>query len=499
MDFWIFVICLCLSWTIIQALHSIPRRSTAIPSKLPPGPKSFPIIGNVFELGDKPHKMLAKLANTHGPLMSLKLGQITTVVISSAAMAREALQTHDQVFSNRTIPNCIHAHKHQEFGLPWMPVSTRWRNLRKICNSELFSSKILDANQNLRRKKVQELLTDIHKSSLAGDAVDIGRAAFKISLNLLSNTIFSMDLAIPNSDTARVYKQIVSSIMEEAGKPNLGDYFPILRKFDIQGIRQRMTIHFGKMIDVYDNIISQRLKLRKVPGFISNKDVLDTLLNISEDNRAEIDKNQIKHFLLDLFSAGTDTTSSTLQWAMAELLHNPEILSKAGEELRQTIGRGNTVEESDIPKLPYLQAIIKETFRLHPAVPLLLPRKAEADVEVKGFTVPKGAQVLVNAWAIGRDPSIWDNPNSFMPERFLGSEIDVRGHNFELIPFGGGRRICPGLSLAIRMVHLMLGSLIHSFDWKLEDGITPEDMNLEDKFGLTLDMAQPLQAIPITF
>ena len=204
-------------------------------------------------------------------------------------------------------------------------------------------------------------------------------------------------------------------------------------------------------------------------------------------------------FQKDLFSAGTDTTSSTLQWAMAELLHNPEILSKAGEELRQTIGRGNTVEESDIPKLPYLQAIIKETFRLHPAVPLLLPRKAEADVEVKGFTVPKGAQVLVNAWAIGRDPSIWDNPNSFMPERFLGSEIDVRGHNFELIPFGGGQRICPGLSLAIRMVHLMLGSLIHSFDWKLEDGITPEDMNLEDKFGLTLDMAQPLQAIPITF
>ena len=145
---------------------------------------------------------------------------------------------------------------------------------------------------------MQELLTDIHKSSLAGDAVDIGRAAFKTSLNLLSNTICSMDLANPNSDTAGVYKQIVSSIMEEAGKPNLGDYFPILRKFDIQGIRQRMTIHFGKMIDVYDNIISQRLKLRKVPGFISNKDVLDTLLNISEDNRAEIDKNQIKHFLL---------------------------------------------------------------------------------------------------------------------------------------------------------------------------------------------------------
>jgi cytochrome P450 len=182
---------------------------------------------------------------------------------------------------------------------------------------------------------------------------------------------------------------------------------------------------------------------------------------------------------------------------MAELLHSPETLSKAQEELRQTIGRGNHVDESDIPRLPYLQAVVKETFRLHPAVPLLLPRKAGAEVEVRGFTVPKGAQVLVNAWAIGRDPSIWENPNSFMPERFLGSEIEVRDRTFQVIPFGGGRRICPGFPLAIRMVHLMLGSLIHSFDWKLEDGVTPKDMNMDEKFGITLEMAHPLRAVPI--
>ncbi len=182
---------------------------------------------------------------------------------------------------------------------------------------------------------------------------------------------------------------------------------------------------------------------------------------------------------------------------MAELLHSPETLSKAQEELRQTIGRGNHVDESDIPRLPYLQAVVKETFRLHPAVPLLLPRKAGADVEVRGLSVPKGARVLVNAWAIGRDPSIWENPNSFMPERFLGSEIEVRDRTFQVIPFGGGRRICPGFPLAIRMVHLMLGSLIHSFDWKLEDGVTPKDMNMDEKFGITLEMAHPLRAVPI--
>lgn len=195
--------------------------------------------------------------------------------------------------------------------------------------------------------------------------------------------------------------------------------------------------------------------------------------------------------------AGSDTTSSTFQWAMAELMHNPEVLSKAQLELNEVIGKGNPVEESDIARLPYLQAIIKETFRMHPAGPLLVPRKAESDVEIEGLTVPKGAQVLVNAWAIGRDPSIWDDPNSFKPERFLGSEIDVRGRNFELLPFGSGRRICPGLPLAMRMLHLMLGSIIHFFDWKLEDGVTPQSMSMDDKCGLALEMAKPLRAIPI--
>ena len=201
--------------------------------------------------------------------------------------------------------------------------------------------------------------------------------------------------------------------------------------------------------------------------------------------------------LQDLFVAGTDTTSSTLEWAMAELLHNPEKLLKARVELLQTIGKDKQVKESDITRLPFVQAVVKETFRLHPVVPFLIPHRVEEDRDIDGLTVPKNAQVLVNAWAIGRDPNIWENPNSFVPERFLELDMDVKGQNFELIPFGAGRRICPGLPLATRMVHLMLASLIHSCDWKLEDGMTPENMNMEDRFGITLQKAQPLKAIPI--
>ncbi|ONI30095.1 hypothetical protein PRUPE_1G231300 [Prunus persica] len=489
--------CLMVAWVSVHALYySFARRS---PKKLPPGPKPLPFIGNLLELGNKPHRSLTKLSQRYGPIMTLHLGQITTVVVSSSTIAKQVLQTHDQLFCNRTVLDSVQACKHGENGMPWIPVSAKWRNLRKICNSQLFATKVLDASQANRRLKVQELIADVHESVVKGDGVEIGSAAFKTTLNLMSRTVFSVDLASQNSERAREFKELVRSIMEEISKPNLADYFPVLKKIDPVGIRRRLTRHILKMFDLFDRLIIQRMESRKAPDYIITSDMLDTLINSSEEKNEDMDMVETQHLFLDLFVAATDTTSAILEWAMAELLHNPEKLSKAQEELKHIIGKGKPVEESDITRLPYLQAIIKETLRLHTAAPLLIPRKAGADVEICGYIVPKGAQVLVNAWAIGRDPSIWDNPNSFMPERFLGLDMDVTGRNFELIPFGGGRRICPGLPLAMRMLNLMLGSLLNSFDnWKLEDGVAPETMNMEDKFGLTLQKAQPLIAVPMT-
>ncbi|CAN6548732.1 unnamed protein product [Malus baccata var. baccata] len=501
MDFFCMGLCLLsFFWITIQAFNSLAKRSKSNPNStrpvLPPGPKPFPIIGNLLELGNKPHLSLTKLSQIYGPVITLQLGQVTTVVVSSSTAAKEVLRTHDQFLCNRTVPSAVRACDMGEHSLPWIPASAKWRSLRKIFNSQLFAVKVLDANKAIRHKKVQELIADVNASKVKGNAIEIGRAAFSTTLNLLSRTMFSMDLADPKSETTKEFKETVWGLMEEAGKPNLGDYFPVLGKLDPQGIQRRMTNHFLKMEQLFDQIITQRLESRKAHDYITRDDMLDTLLSISEVNCEEMDKNKMEHLFLVIFAAGTDTTSSTLEWAMAELLRNPKKLLKAQEELDQVIGKGKLVEESGIAGLPYLQAIIKETFRLHPPVPLLLPRKAEEDVEICGYIVPKGAQVFVNAWAIGRDPSIWDNPKSFEPERFLGSEIDVLGRNLELIPFGGGRRICPGLPLAMRMLHLMLGSLINSFDWKLEDEVVPETMNMEEKFGLTLQMAQPLRAVP---
>lgn len=202
----------------------------------------------------------------------------------------------------------------------------------------------------------------------------------------------------------------------------------------------------------------------------------------------------------EMFIAGTDTTTSTLEWAMAELLHNPNTLNKVQSELRRTLGPNKKLDESDIENLPYLKAVIKETLRLHPPLPFLVPHMAMDSCKMLGYYIPKETQILVNVWAIGRDPKTWENPLEFKPERFLGPNmVDFKGHNFEFIPFGSGRRMCPAVPLASRVLPLALGSLLLSFDWVLADGLKPDDMDMTERMGITLRKAVPLEVIPIPF
>ncbi|XP_057445253.1 geraniol 8-hydroxylase-like [Lotus japonicus] len=462
---------------------------------LPPGPKGLPIVGNLFQLGHKPHQTLATLSKTHGPIMTLKLGQITTIVMSSSETAKSTLQIHDNFLSNRKIPDAMKGYNQDRYSLPFIPVSHRWRDLRRICNNLLFSNKNLNANEQLRCDKILELFNDIKKSMLKGEAVNVGRLAFKTTINLLSNTIYSVDL-IRSADKAGEFKEVIVSIMKEVGRPNLADCFPVLKVVDPHGIRRRTGSYFERLMKIFKGLVEERLKQRKESGYNTKNDMLDAMLDNAQHNGSEMYKDKIERLSVDLFVAGTDTVTSTVEWTMAELLRNPEVMSKAKSELEKTIGKGKLVEESHIERLPYLQAIVKEIFRLHPAVPLLLPRQAEVDLDMHGYTIPKGSQVLVNVWANGRDPNLWDNPNLFSPERFLGSEIDFKGRSFELTPFGAGRRICPGLPLAIRLLFLMLGLLINCFNWELEGGIKPEDMDMDETFGLTLEKTQPVLAVP---
>ncbi|KAK3012712.1 hypothetical protein RJ639_009694 [Escallonia herrerae] len=485
MDYFItLLLLLSFTWTCMLSFISTRRKS-----RLPPGPNPFPVIGNIHQLGDQPHQSLAKLSKRYGPLMSLKLGTRTTIVISSPGIAKEVLHKHDQVFSSRTIPDTSHALDHYAASLAWLPVEKMAQLSENMQRAHVFLATAL------RRKKVQELLEYVRGCCLRREAVDIGKAAFTTSLNLISNSFFSIDFA--DHASSHEFKEIVCVLMELAGKPNLVDFFPVLRFIDPQGLRRQTRVYTEKLFAIFEGIITGRLEARSSASESStSNDVLEALLNLSRKDDAGLSYNDMKHLLLDLFLAGTDTSSLSVEWTMTELLCNPEKLAKARTELEEVVGKNELLQESDISKLPYLQAIVKETFRLHPAAAFLVPHKADTDIEIDNFIVPKNAQILVNVWATGRDSNIWLNPGSFMPERFLDSEIDFRGRDFELIPFGAGRRICPGLPLAYRVVHLMLGSILHSFNWRLEDGMKPEDMDMSEKFGLTLQKAIPLRAVP---
>ncbi|KAL0542195.1 hypothetical protein IC582_022290 [Cucumis melo] len=484
--------CLIVTPIIIHLLASRKKPN------LPPGPRSLPIIGNLLDIGDKPHKYLADLAKIYGPIASLKLGQVNAIVVSSPETIRQVLETHDHVLSTRAIPDGARVLDHDKLGTLWVaPVSPIWKNVRKLFKSQLFSPKSLEANESIRRAKIEDLLSSVRQSAVKGEVVDVGAAAFTAVLNMMSCSIWSMDLADTNSEMVKQFKSRFGGVMEAFGKTNVSDFFPVVKKFDIQGVRRRNSVRLREMFDLIDEMIDGRLKMQESLDFTPKFDALHHLLNLDEEKNGEflLDRNQIRHLILDLFVAGTDTSATIIQWAMAYLLQNPKVMSKAKEELNQIIGRGNAIiEESQIEKLPYLQAIIKETLRLQSS--LLLPRKSQSQVTISGYTIPKGTQIIVNLWALGRDSNIWEQPNCFMPERFFG-DLNTKGRDFGFIPFGSGRRICPGKPLGVRVVHLIVGSLVHWFDWKLEDGVTPENLNMDDKFKLTLEMAQPLRAIPL--
>lgn len=289
----------CLFWICFN-FHFLNLGSTdrklRRPARLPPGPRRLPVIGNLLELGDKPHQSLAALSEKYGPVMSLKLGSTTAVVISSPAAAQEALNEKDQTFAGRTVLNAVKANDHHKFSVVFLPPSAQWRNLRKICSKQIFSSQCVHDGQALRRKIVRQLVHHVGESCSGGRAVDVGAAAFTTVLNLLSNTFFSVDLAHYDSGFSREFEELVWRIMVEAGKPNLADFFPSLRLFDPQRIQKKMTVYMNKLTDIFDGFINERLRLKASSS--DDNDVLDGLLNLNKQHDHNLSSNDIRNLLV---------------------------------------------------------------------------------------------------------------------------------------------------------------------------------------------------------
>ncbi|KAK2967180.1 hypothetical protein RJ640_005224 [Escallonia rubra] len=372
-------------------------------SKLPPGPTELPLIGNLHQLAGStlPHRSLRDLAQKHGPLMHLKLGEISAIVISSAEAAEAALKTHELSFSQRPILVAVDVMAYGGSGVVFSPYGKYWRQLRKIITTELLSVKRVRSFRSVREEEVWNFIDSI--SSSAGHSINLTEKIYKLTSCITSRALF------------------------------------------------------GK--ECKDAILHCRL-------------ILDVIIQ-------------------DIFGAGTDTTARTTEWAMAELLKHPTIMEKAQAEVRKVLEGKSKICEEDIKELNYLKFVIKETLRLHPPAPLA-PRESRETCEIDEYEIPMKTKVIVNLWAIGRDPNHWEDADCFRPERFDGSSIDYKGTNFQYIPFGSGRRMCPGISFGISTVEYQLALMLYHFNWELPDGMKPQELSMTEVFGATVKKKDPL-------
>ncbi|XP_031505473.1 geraniol 8-hydroxylase-like [Nymphaea colorata] len=490
------IFALCIVLPCAYLFHLVSRKT----SNLPPGPVSWPLVGSLLQLRGLPNEALARLSKQYGPLMTVWLGCKATVVVSSAEMAEEVMHRQKHVLSGRVSPDVATALGYDQHSFVLSQVGPRWRELRRMSNSELFTPRRLDGLKGLREEKVRTLLQHVREASTHGRAVDIHECVFATSLNLIACTLFSQDMVDLGSElTPGSFKSILFEMFEICLKPNLSDFFPALRWIDPQGLRRHNGNALTRVYAILDELIDKHLRAYEAAAAKGeakkNEDFLDVLLELTRDPNSGFTRENIRPLLLDLFMAGSETSSNTIEWAMTELLRHPDKMAAARSELKQAIGASNFVKESDIMHLPYLAAVMKETLRLHPPAPLI-PRRADATMTLGGFTIPKHSQMLINVWALGSDDTLWDKPTYFLPERFIESDVNFNGKHFQFMPFGAGKRICPGIPLASRIVLLVLASLINSFSWTP----SPEEVDVKAKFRLVPQKAIPLKAFasPLT-
>ncbi|PWA78285.1 cytochrome P450 [Artemisia annua] len=470
-------------------------------NRLPPGPYGLPVIGYLPFLGSNLHERFTEMAKKYGPIFSLQLGCKLHVVVNSIDLAKVVARDRDHTFANRSPPIAVLEVTYGGVDVAWSNNTAHWRNMRKLLVSQVLSSTNLTAGQSFRTHEVRKTVNEVYNK--IGKKVDINEIAFKTEVNVVTSMLWGRSKSSAVKDYSCFegeFREVEDKIMALLVAPNISDFLPVLSWFDLQGIKREMKKQFKYLDRILDTIIKERIEETsskiKRPGVEEDgkKDFLQILLELKDqkDCPKSFSIDHIKALLVDVVIAATDTTSTMVEWVMTEILHNPGVMKKVQDELTEVIGV-KIVEESDLPKLTYLHAVVKETFRLHPPLPLLIQRCPDESCMIAGYTIPKGTIMYMNIWAIHRDPKNWPNPLEFKPERFLNSKWDYTGSNFKFLPFGSGRRICPGILLGEKMLMYILASLLHSFEWHLPKD---EELELSDVFGLVTKKKNPLIAIP---
>ncbi|OWM73693.1 hypothetical protein CDL15_Pgr026795 [Punica granatum] len=448
--------------------------------------------------GSLPHRALRDLAKKYGPLMHLQLGEVSTVVVSSPELAKEVLRTHDINFASRPEILAIKILFYNCTDIAFSPYGEYFTQLRKICMQELFSVKKVQTFQWLRKEESLRLMGWI--ASKAGSPINLTQQLSALTYSTISRAAFGK--------TCRAHERFLEVAREAiylADGFKLADIFPSFTFLhSISGTTAKLEKMHRETDTILENIIAEHREAARNTNRISeaSEDVIDVLLKFEnrDDQGFCLSTSNIKAVIFDLFAGGGESAAATLDWTVAEMIKHPRILEKAQAEVRQVFDESQgEVREEGLEKLQYMKSVLKETLRLHTPAPLLLPRVAAERCEINGFDIPKKARVIVNAWAIGRDPAYWKEPETFNPDRFLGNPIEFLGNSFEYIPFGAGRRICPGMNFGLATLEYQLAMLLYHFDWKLPHGLKNEDVDMTELFGPAVKRKHDLYLIPTPY
>ncbi|XVF77110.1 hypothetical protein PTKIN_Ptkin14bG0014100 [Pterospermum kingtungense] len=476
---------------LIKAKNSIPN--------LPPGPWKLPVIGNLhFLAGSIPHHSLRDLAKKYGPLMHLQLGELSNIVVSCPQTAAEVMRTHDTIFANKPQKLTANILLYKGTDIAFSPYGDYWRQLRKICVLEMLSSKRVQSFSSIREEEVSKLVRAIY--SKAGSPVNLSKMLCDLTFEIVLRTAFGGKCKEKEEFTLLI-REIVSFLSGFT----IVDLFPSIKFLQfLSGLRPKLEKLHQKVDEILENVINEHKASKEMQDSCEgeSKDLLDVLLTLHENDDLDfsLTADNIKAVTLDIFVAGSDTSFTTLEWAMSELMKNPRVMQKAQAEVRQAFHRKGNVAGEELHELEYLKLVIKETLRLHPPGPLLIPRECSEGCKINGYDIPAKSRLIINAWAIGRDPDYWSEAERFYPERFVNSSIDYKGANFEFIPFGAGRRMCPGMLYGIANVELPLAQLLYHFDWKLEgEKRKLEDLDMDEVFGIVVRRKNDLCLVPTPF
>ncbi|XP_049392772.1 cytochrome P450 81C13-like [Solanum stenotomum] len=446
---------------------------------LPPSPLSLPIIGHLYLIKNSLHQTLTSLSTKYGPVLYLRFGCRNMLIVSSPSSVEECFTKNDVVFANRPQSMLGDRVSFNYTAIFWAPYGQLWRVLRRQTAVELFSSNSLQKSSLIRNEETGILIRSLFKASekntRGGTRVDLSYWAFTFVFNVMmrigtgKSCVSEEDIGMEKGK--KIIEEMRGVFFANLLILNVCDFLPILKWFGYKGIGKKMDLtsmkrneFLNKLLDEFRQKKSSSSSDHVAKG--KKATLVETLLSLQEFEPEFYTDDLIKSLLMVLFVAGTETTSMTIQWAMRLLLAHPKAFQKLRSEIDNNVGNERLLNESDLTNLPYLQCVINETLRLYSPVPLLLPHYSLEDCTVGGYDVPKNTILMVNAWAIHRDPALWDEPEKFMPERFEAMEGEKEGFGYKFVPFGMGRRACPGDNMGMRTVSLVLGSLVQWFDWK---------------------------------